>query len=73
MKQAVFVGTSGDFKEPVLTSTFQIMGVDRMLFATDYPYEDTKQATKRVATMFTEDDEKKICHFNAQNLLKLNP
>jgi len=65
----VYVTTSGRFSKTTLEFTIKIMGEDRVMLATDYPYEDLEQSMnfirecKLPATVF-----KKICSENAGKL-----
>ena len=46
------------------------MGIDRILFSVDYPYEDTKQASMWLdSTPLDEDSKYKIAYANAHQLL----
>jgi len=69
----VFICTSGDFEKPVYMCTHQITGADKMLFATDYPYEDLKESGQRIEALpLSKDHREKIYCLNAQKLLHLS-
>jgi len=71
-KENFYVTTSGMFWEPVLKFVCSVLGADRVLFAVDYPYESSKEATKFIESMpMNEGDKAKICHQNAEKLLGL--
>jgi predicted TIM-barrel fold metal-dependent hydrolase len=71
-KNNVYVTTSGVFSQPALMCTYQVMGADRMLFATDYPHEDTTKAVQRIEMLpISQDDKEQIFHRTAQSLLHL--
>jgi len=71
-KNNVFVTTSGVFSQSALICTYEVMGADMMLFATDYPYEDIKESEKRIEALpISVDHKEKIYHINAQRLLQL--
>jgi 2,3-dihydroxybenzoate decarboxylase len=67
-----YVTTSGMFWPPVIQFVSSVLGADRVLFATDYPYETTIEAVKALeATPIKDEDKEKICHLNAERLFKL--
>jgi len=69
----IYITTSGYFHTPGLMHAISTMGVDRMMFSVDYPYEDCKKATDWLRTIpLSEEDKKKISYENASQLLKLN-
>ncbi len=71
-KDNFFVTTSGMFWEPVLKFTCSVLGIDKVLFAVDYPYESSKEAVEFIDSIPMEDNDKEqICHLNAERLLKL--
>ncbi|MEM4289300.1 MAG: amidohydrolase family protein [Nitrososphaerota archaeon] len=71
-KNNVFVGTSGEFHNSALICTVQAMGYDKVLFASDYPYEDTIKAVDRINALPLSDEEKaKIFFLNAKTILNL--
>ncbi|MCX8177993.1 MAG: amidohydrolase family protein [Candidatus Bathyarchaeota archaeon] len=64
--------TSGEFQDYALTCALQAMGDSRVLFASDYPYEETKAAVERVKRLPIEEESKKrIFSLNAKRLLNL--
>lgn len=68
----VHVTTSGYTTSPPLLCALEVLGADRMLFAVDYPFSDSAQATRflREAPLSPADKEK-IAHSNAERLLRL--
>jgi 2,3-dihydroxybenzoate decarboxylase len=67
-----YVTLSGMYWEPVLQFVRSVLGPDRIMFATDYPYESSKQAAQFMESVqLSHTDKEKICHLNAENLLKL--
>lgn len=67
-----YVTTSGCFTLPPFLCALQAVGVDRMLFSVDYPYD--ANATGRAfldALPVSAEDKAKISHGNAERLLKL--
>ncbi|OGP54415.1 MAG: hypothetical protein A2Y65_09530 [Deltaproteobacteria bacterium RBG_13_52_11] len=67
-----YVTTSGMYWQPVLQFVCSVLGTDKVLFATDYPYESSREAAQVVESLPLRDtDKKKICYLNAQRLLRL--
>jgi predicted TIM-barrel fold metal-dependent hydrolase len=67
-----YMTTSGFFTDPLLLLALQIMGVDRILFAVDYPFSTNEQGRAFLeSTSLSPLDKEKICHLNAERLLKL--
>ncbi|MEM3551400.1 MAG: amidohydrolase family protein [Candidatus Bathyarchaeia archaeon] len=72
VKNNMFVASSGTFQQPVLMCTYQVIGPYKMLFATDYPYEDSEEAVNRIEALpIPEEHKEQIYHLNAENLLQL--
>lgn len=44
LRENVYVTTSGHFSTPSLRAAVDTVGVDRVMFSVDYPYESTEQA-----------------------------
>jgi 2,3-dihydroxybenzoate decarboxylase len=71
-KENFYVTTSGMFWEPVLQFVNSVLGSDRILFATDYPYESSTEAVQFIESVQVDNEVKeKICHLNAERLLRL--
>jgi 2,3-dihydroxybenzoate decarboxylase len=72
LKSNIFITTSGYFNTPALTHAISTMGIDRVLFSVDYPYEDSVSASQWLdSTPYSEEDKNKIAYANAANLLGL--
>jgi 5-carboxyvanillate decarboxylase len=72
LRENFYMTTSGMFYEPALMCAYQAMGADNMLFAVDYPYESSKEATQFLdSAPIPESDKQKIYHLNAEKLLGL--
>ncbi|MDW8359553.1 MAG: amidohydrolase family protein [Candidatus Caldarchaeum sp.] len=68
-----YIGTSGDFQKPVLECVLKVMGVNRVVFASDYPYEKPEDAVNRIESLQLQDSEKiKIYSQNAKTLLGIS-
>src|SRR5450755_1572300 len=46
LRNNFYLTTSGNFRTPALLNTIQEVGVDRLLFSTDYPFEDMREASE---------------------------
>ncbi len=72
LRSNFYVTTSGNFRTPTLVDAITEMGVDRVLFSVDYPFEEAVDA----ATWFdkaeiSESDRQKIGRTNAAQLFRL--
>jgi len=69
LKSNIFVTTSGNYYEPAFRCTYEAMGIDRILLATDYPYEDTDDCMRFLQRIHLTDQEKdKIYFLNAKRI-----
>ncbi len=69
-KNNFFVTTSGMSWSPALQFVSAVLGVDRILFATDYPFESMKEAVQFMDDAPISDTEReKIYHLNTERLL----
>ncbi|MGQ3891169.1 amidohydrolase family protein [Legionella sp. CNM-4043-24] len=65
----VYVTTSGRFSKATLDYTIQVMGEDRVMLATDHPYENLKSSMDFIRGCALPDKTmKKICFENAHKL-----
>jgi predicted TIM-barrel fold metal-dependent hydrolase len=73
IKENFYINTSGMFFHPALICAYMAMGVDHVLFATDFPSESNKLAVEFMDTapMLSEGDKAKVCQLNAERLFKL--
>jgi 2,3-dihydroxybenzoate decarboxylase len=68
-----YITTSGNFYQPSFQCALSAVGIDRMLFSVDYPFEDTRDAASWFdALQMAESDKLKIARTNAIKLFKLN-
>jgi uncharacterized protein len=68
----VWITTSGIFSEPPFLAALTTFGIDRILFSVDYPYAPNQAGRRfldRISLAPT--DMTKLCHGNADALLKL--
>jgi 2,3-dihydroxybenzoate decarboxylase len=66
------ITTSGFFSDPALLLCVQEMGIDRILFAVDYPFEANAPAPAWLARVpLCDEDKAKIASGNAKRLLRL--
>ena len=67
-----YLTTSGNFSNPALLCCVQEMGVDRIMFAVDWPFVANPLGTKWMeAVPLCEEDKVKILSGNAQRLLRM--
>lgn len=72
VRDHLWVTTSGNFSTPALLCTMLELGVDRILFSVDWPYESSVEAATWLRRLpVSEPDRDKIAHANAAALLKL--
>ena len=72
VRNNMLVTTSGIFYDPALLCACSALGVDRVLFAVDFPYEQNKTGADFIETAPLSDEEKqKICSLNAEHWLHL--
>ena len=68
----LLVTTSGNWYEPAFQLTLQALGVDKILFAVDWPYESNKTGVEFLKKIsVSESDRAKIAHRNAERLLNI--
>ncbi len=72
IKANVMVTTAGSFSDAPLQCAITALGADRVLFSVDYPYEYTNEAVEFIEKApISDSDREKICHGNAERLLRL--
>ena len=68
LKENMFVTTSGNYLQPAFLCTYEVMGVNRILLATDHPYESSKDCIQFLEGLPILGEEKeKIYYLNARN------
>ena len=72
LRRNVYVTPSGVFSHSALRAATQAVGIDRVLFAIDYPFESTAEAVEFLRTApFTPPDLNRIAHGNAERILRV--
>jgi predicted TIM-barrel fold metal-dependent hydrolase len=70
----VWITTSGVFTQPPFVAALQTFGIDRIMFSVDYPFARDAQGRKFLDEVaLAPADMAKLCHGNADALLKLKP
>ncbi|MEM3550885.1 MAG: amidohydrolase family protein [Candidatus Bathyarchaeia archaeon] len=73
LKDHIFIGTSGEFSISALMYSIKTMGCERVIFASDYPYEDSAKTVERIESLpFSEEEKTKIYHKNAAKILGIH-
>jgi uncharacterized protein len=75
IRQNLHVTASGMFNEAYLKRSIEIVGSDRILFSTDYPYQyrPGRDASRFLETLNLDDDDKrKFAHGNWERLTAIN-
>jgi len=72
MRENVYVTTSGMAWAPVITFVQSVLGMDRVLYAMDYPYQfEPTEVTATDAVPISDFDKKKLFQTNAERVFKL--
>lgn len=67
------ITTSGVTSMPALRLSLDVLGVDRILFAADFPYEDDAEAVRFMdGASVTDEERKKIYEVNATKIFRLS-
>jgi uncharacterized protein len=70
--EQVWITTSGIFTQPPFIAALQTFGIDRIMFSVDYPFARDAQGRKFLDEVaLSPSDMAKLCHGNADALLKL--
>lgn len=71
-KNNIWVTTSGIFSNDTFTCAKSVLGIDRILFGSDYPYEPLSKAADYVRELeLSESDRAKVCYENSERLFSL--
>jgi len=72
LQDNLWVTTSGNWYEPAFQCTLAALGVDRILFAVDWPYEANRTGVEFLKKIAVSDsDREKIAHLNAERVLRI--
>lgn len=72
IKENFYITTSGMLYGPALDCAIKALGVDRIMFAVDYPWEPMNEAVDFMDRLqINNEDKEKMYHKNAEVLLKL--
>ena len=65
----VFVTTSGNSFKPAFMCAYEALGIDKILFATDYPYEDSAECVQFIEGLpISKVEKEKIYYQNAEKM-----
>ncbi len=67
----IFVDTAQSFYEPALACAFNLLGPDKVLFGTDYPFADLESSRKFVSSTIPTEHKTRIMSGNAKKLFKI--
>jgi 2,3-dihydroxybenzoate decarboxylase len=72
MRESVYVTTSGMAWAPVITFVQSVLGMDRVLYAMDYPYQfEPEEVTTTDNLPISDADKKKLFQTNAERVFRL--
>jgi 2,3-dihydroxybenzoate decarboxylase len=72
IKENIVITTSGKYNPEALVCAITAMGIDRVLFAADYPFVAPKESVQLIeSTQISDLEKEKIYHLNAERWLKL--
>jgi len=71
-KENFYITTSGMNWHPVLHFCINVLGADRIMFAIDYPYQESGEAVEFMnSAPISEEDKDKIFHKNAEQVFRI--
>jgi predicted TIM-barrel fold metal-dependent hydrolase len=72
LRENLIITTSGNFSVPSMLCTIQMMGIDKVLFSVDWPYESNLVGVNWFHSLpLSQDDKEKIAFRNAERVLRL--
>lgn len=72
VRDHLWVTCSGNFSQPAFLCTMLALGIEKMMFAVDWPLEDAPEAVAFLKSLPISDaDKERVAHGNAEALLKL--
>jgi predicted TIM-barrel fold metal-dependent hydrolase len=67
-----YFGTAGNFHQPSLKCAYETFGPDRLLFASDYPYENMEESVSYIRdSTIPPEDQEKIFYLNSRKVFNL--
>ena len=68
----IYVTTSGNMSAPAFRCTKDVLGIEKIIFGSDYPYDNIDDMTNFVKNLELTEDERELLFFkNAEKLLKI--
>ena len=72
LRENLWVTTSGNFSPPALRCTIEMLGIEKVLFSVDWPYESNIAAAAFLRDLdLSGEDHERLAHGNAEALLRL--
>lgn len=72
-KNNVYIDTAQSFYNPAIMCAYSLLGADKMVLGSDYPFVSLDQAVNSIKGLpISEEEKEKILFKNAKRLLKLN-
>jgi 2,3-dihydroxybenzoate decarboxylase len=72
LRKNIYITTSGWFSDDALKYAIKKVGIDRIMFSIDYPYEQQKIASEWIENIdLPQKDKEKIAYKNAKRILKI--
>lgn len=72
IKQNIWITTAGAFDAPAFICASHSIGIDRILFSVDYPFDDNQLGVEFLRRLpISDHDRTKVAHANADALLRL--
>lgn len=73
LKRNLYVATSGGYRPETMACAIEALGIDKILFGTDYPHFPTETAVRQLEECrLTKDELEQICYKNAERLFKIS-
>ena len=72
LKRNLYIATSGGYRPETMACAIEALGIDKILFGTDYPHFPTETAIRQLEECrLTKDELEQICYKNAERLFKI--
>ena len=69
LRENMYVTTSGNYFNGAFMCTYEAVGIDRILLATDYPYEDSDECIRFIEGLpISQGEKEKIYYLNAKRI-----